>query len=105
MLQRATVDKTKARSADTRTVGDGAVLIAKTEFVAAFRQEMEQLHRDRVDKGSAAVSTLAPALNVVAIILWAWWPDRTAVRHAAESYAKALLTAGLKMAAAEPGDE
>jgi hypothetical protein len=52
-----------------------------------------------------SIRCVAPALNVLAIILWAWWPDRTAVRHAAESYAKALLTAGLKMAEAETGDE
>jgi hypothetical protein len=46
-----------------------------------------------------------PAHNVLAIILWAWWPDRTAVGHVGEAYAKALLTAGLKMAEAEPGDK
>lgn len=43
----------------------------------------------------------APALNVLAIVLWASWPDKVAVRHAAEAYAKAVLTAGFKMAEAE----
>jgi hypothetical protein len=48
------------------------------------------------------VRTLAPGLNLLAIGLWSWWPDTTSVRHAAESYAKALLTAGYKMAGAAP---
>ena len=48
------------------------------------------------------IRCLAPVLNVVAILLWSWWPDKTTVRHAAESYARAVLTAGLKMAEAEP---
>lgn len=39
-------------------MGMGALLMPKALFVAAFRQEMEQLHLDRVDKGSVAVSTL-----------------------------------------------
>jgi hypothetical protein len=52
-----------------------------------------------------SIRCAAPALNGLAITLWAWWPDRTAVRHAAEAYAKALLTAGLKMAETEPGDK
>jgi membrane protein implicated in regulation of membrane protease activity len=51
------------------------------------------------------IPCLAPAVNVLAIILWAWWPDRTAVRHGAESYASALLTAGFKLAEAEPESE
>jgi hypothetical protein len=48
------------------------------------------------------IRCVAPGLNIVAILLWAWWPDRTAVRHAAEAYAKAILAAGMKMAEAEP---
>jgi hypothetical protein len=48
------------------------------------------------------VRTLAPGLNLLAIGLWCCWPDTTSVRHAAESYAKALLAAGYKMAGAAP---
>jgi hypothetical protein len=47
------------------------------------------------------IRCVAPVINVLAIILWAWWPDKAAVRHAAEAYANALLTAGFKMAEAE----
>jgi len=43
-------------------MGMGALLMPKALFVAAFRQEMEQLHLDRVDKWSAAVSTLVGQL-------------------------------------------
>lgn len=48
------------------------------------------------------IRCVAPALNIVAIFLWGWWPDKLAVRHAAEAYANAILAAGLKMAEAEP---
>lgn len=48
---------------------------------------------------------VAPALNVVAIIIWLCWPDRTAVRHAAESYATSLIGAGFKMAEADVIEE
>jgi len=47
------------------------------------------------------IRLVAPALNVLAILLWTWWPDKTAVRHSAEAYATALLTAGFKLAEAE----
>jgi hypothetical protein len=43
-------------------MGMGALLMPRALFVAAFRQEMEQLQLDRVDKGSAAVSTLVGRL-------------------------------------------
>jgi hypothetical protein len=51
------------------------------------------------------VRWIAPVIDVLAIVLWACWPDKVAVRHAAEAYAKALLTAGFKMAEAEAAEE
>lgn len=43
-------------------MGMGALLMPKTLFVAAFRQEMEQLRLDRADKGPTAVLTLVGRL-------------------------------------------
>lgn len=43
-------------------MGMGALLMPKALFVAAFRREMQNLSLDRVDKGSAVVSTLVGRL-------------------------------------------
>ena len=43
-------------------MGMGALLMPKALFVAAFRQEMEELNLDRLDKGSAVISTLVGRL-------------------------------------------
>lgn len=51
-----------------------------------------------------SIRCLAPLLNVLAIVFWGLWPDKTAVRHAAEAYARAILTAGLKIAESDTSE-
>jgi hypothetical protein len=41
---------------------------------------------------------VSPVLDGVAVLMWLLWPDKVALQNAAESYAKALINAGLKMA-------